>query len=82
MPWSSHTFILLLTCSNSTGLAPLTVTCGALPLRPSACLSAPVEYAPEGDRTFVAMLRVSDGKIENESRSCLSFRKYEAEPEL
>ena len=73
------TFALLFSCVGSAGLDPAGAACGTLPLRPSACLSAPVEYAPEGDCTFDAILCSSDRGIEGVSKRCLNFRKYEAE---
>lgn len=81
MPSLGLTFALLFSCIDSTGLEPAGAACETLPLRPSACLSAPVEYAPDGDCTLDAILYDSDRGNEGVSKRYLNFRKYEAEQE-
>jgi hypothetical protein len=60
------------------GLDPAGAACGTLPLRPSACLSAPVEYAPKGDCTFDAILCDSNRR-RGDVGAMPQLRKYEAE---
>lgn len=77
----SPTFALRFSCIDSVGLDPDGTACGPLPLRPSACLSAPVEYAAEGGCALDAMMCDSDGGPEEVSKLCLDYGECEAEEE-
>jgi len=76
-----RTLALIFSCIDSTELEIVDATAGPLPLRPSVCLSAPVEYPPEDDCTVDAIFYDANPSIGDALKQKLDFSDCEAEGE-